>query len=110
MNVGKEIMFLIDRELRARGWTEVKENPDVLAVYAVLVDMEAVDLKDDDNTLAFGETVPAGALYIALADAETEEAVWVGAAAAKVDVVPQTETIKTRLDYAVTQIIARLPE
>jgi len=110
MDIGNEITFLIDRELRARGWTEVKETPNVWVTFAILFDMEAVLIKDEDDTLSFGETVPAGALYVALADGETEQAVWVGAASCTVDEKPQTETVKKRLDYSVSRIITLLPQ
>ena len=49
LNIAKEIMFLIDRELRKRGWTEVTENPDALLAYGVLVDMETLRVKIDPN-------------------------------------------------------------
>src|SRR5210317_809156 len=41
LDVGAEIMFHVDRELRARGRTPVIDEPDMLAIFAVGVDMKA---------------------------------------------------------------------
>ena len=80
MNIAKEIMFLIDRELRARGWTEVTENPSALLAYGVLADYETLKVKIDPNgDLVFEDQVPVGALFVALMDPEIEGAVWIGA-------------------------------
>jgi len=107
MNVAKEIAFLVDRELRARGMTEVKENPDVLVAYAVVVDMEAQKLlQDKDNNMNIVEKVPQNALFVAFADPTSGEAVWVGAASGEVQPNPSVDLVKKRLDYAVTKIVS----
>ena len=107
MNVAKEIAFLVDRELRARGMTEVKENPDVLVAYAVVVDMEAQKLlQDKDNNMNIVATVPQNALFVAFVDPTSGEAVWVGAASGEVQPNPSVDLVKKRLDYAVTKIVS----
>ena len=104
-------MFLIDRELRARGWTEVTENPSALLAYGVLADYETLKVKIDPNgDLVFEDQVPVGALFVALMDPEIEGAVWIGAAAAEILEKPESEAVKKRLDHAVTHIIATLPK
>ena len=42
LDVGAEIKFLVDRELRKRNLSEASGEPDVLVVYAVGVDMESL--------------------------------------------------------------------
>ena len=48
-DIGAEITHLVDTELRDRGMTEVSESPDVLVMYAVGVDMKALDLVTDTD-------------------------------------------------------------
>jgi hypothetical protein len=110
LDVINEVKFLIDRELRAMGWTEVADNPDGLIAYGIVVDMEAIRVKyDPNNTMAVGEIIPTGALYIALVDGETNNTAWLGGAAAPLLEGPEADVVKQRLDYAVTNIISTLP-
>ena len=84
---------------------EVEENPDALIAYDVLVDMQAIrTLYDPDGALAIEETIPAGALYVGLIEADTKISVWVGAAVAPVLENPDQEIVRQRLDYAVTKM------
>jgi len=107
LNVAKEIAFLVDRELRGRGMTEVAENPDVLVAYSIVVDMEAQKLlKDEDNNMDIVANVPQNALFVAFADPDTGEVVWVGAASGEMQEDATNDSIKARLDYAVTKILS----
>ena len=70
-----EIMFLIDRELRARGKSETRVDPDMLVFYGAGIDMESVDIKIDPETeMEEFSKVPRGALLVVLVDTETEVA------------------------------------
>ena len=106
-----EIKFLIDRELRKRGMSESYTSPDVIVAYAAGVDMDALDLKTDpttNNTVL--DNVPQGALVVALVDGDTGFVIWVGAATGEVQTRPDANVAKARLDYAVTQLMGRLPK
>jgi hypothetical protein len=105
-----EITFLIDRELRKRGIVESSVNPDMLVAFAAGIDMDSLEIKvDPKSEIATLENVPQGALVIALVDAETGVAIWAGLATADVQQQPSQETVKKRLDYAVTSMLKKLP-
>lgn len=108
-NIAKEIAFLIDRELRGKGMTEVAENPDVVIGYSAVVDMEAQKLlQDKDNNMDIIATVPQNALFVVFADPHSGEAVWVGAASGEMQENATDESMKARLDYTVTKIIGSI--
>lgn len=105
-----EIQFLINRELRKHGVTEVAENPDLLVAYIAGVDMEALDLDEDaESDLEMMKTSPQGALMILLIDARNGRAVWGALATGDVEGRRSEEEARARLDFAVTQMLARLP-
>jgi hypothetical protein len=105
-----EVKFLIDRELRKHGMAEDSANPDLFVAFAAGIDMDTMELKTNpDDGLEVLENVPVGALTVILIDTETGFAVWAGVATAKVQENPTQETIKKRLDYAVSQMFAKLP-
>ena len=105
-----EIQFLIDRELRQHGATEVSANPDLFVAYIAGVDMEALELEDDPGSdLEMMKSSPQGALMILLIDANTGKAVWGAVATGEVEGRRSEEEARARLDYAVTQMLARLP-
>ena len=83
LDIAGEIEFLVNRELRAKGMTEVFDSPDVLVVYAVGVDMKALNVVDDpkDDSVQFDE-VPKGGVVVILADPESLSVMWVGSAVA----------------------------
>ncbi len=111
LDIASEISWLVDREMRARNFTAVTENPDVLVAFAVAVDMEALVANyDKDKSIWFLENVPTGALFVALLDPVTAEAIWIGVAAAEVLEDPDQETVKKRLDYGMKEIFRTLPK
>ena len=110
-DVDAEIRFLIDRELRKRGLSETDSKPDMLVAYAMGVNMAALKVKENPETKKkFLENVPKGALLIILSDPETEYVMWLGRAAADVLKNPDVATTKARLDYAVTQMLKKIPK
>jgi len=84
-----EIMFLIDRELRKRGMSENTAGP---------------DLKE------FLENVPQGGLVVVLVDSRSGFVIWIGVATAELQESPDTQTVKARLDHAVTQMFNEFPK
>jgi hypothetical protein len=105
-----EIKFLIDRELRKRGMSEDSVNPDMIVAFAAGIDMAsmAIDI-DPKSGLEVLENVPMGALTVILVDANTGLAIWGGVATAEIQQSPDQDTIKKRLDFAVTGMFKQLP-
>jgi len=106
-----EIMFLIDRELRKRGMSETTAGPALVVAFAAGIDMEALGLKVDTKTkLDMLENVPQGGLVVVLVDSRSGFVIWIAVATAEVQESPDTQTIKGRLDHAVTQMFKKLPK
>lgn len=109
-NVGAEIKFLVDRELRAHGMSEDSVNPDLVVAYSVGIDMDSMEIKTDpENDLEVLKNIPQGALTVILVDAQTGLAVWAGVASAELQEYPTIETSKKRLDFAVSEMFSKLP-
>lgn len=106
-----EIKYLIDRELRKRGMLQSSIDPDLIVAFATGINMDALGLKEnpDSDTLNL-VNVPRGGLVIVLVDAESEFAIWAGTAIANFRKQLDTKTARARLDYAVTQLLQKLPE
>jgi len=106
-----EIKFLIDRELRKRGMNESNAQPDMIIAFALGVDMDSLELKVDRETkIEMLENVPKGALIVVAVDSSTGFVIWMGEAIANVQSQISTEEAKKRLDYAVTNLIAKMPK
>ena len=105
-----QIKFLIDRELRKRGMVEDSLNPDMIVIFAAGVDMDVMQYKvDPQSEIDLLENVPLGALSVVLVDTDTEIVIWAGLATAEIQEEPSTEVVKQRLDYAVTEMLKKLP-
>jgi hypothetical protein len=110
LDIGSEIMFLVDRELRDRGWTQVAQSPAVGVIYGVGVDMMAIEaIETDDEDAARFERVPKGGVLIVLTDPGTSEVIWAGSAVADISEEPSVELAKKRLDYAITEMFKKFP-
>lgn len=110
LNIAEDIKFLIDRELRNHKIYSSASSPDLAVVYFMGVDMDKMKLKKDPNTkVEMLKNVPAAALVVALIDAKTENVVWIGSATAEVQDNPSNEVVRERLDYAVTEMMKRMP-
>ncbi len=106
-----EIMFLIDRELRKRGMSENTAGPDLVIAFAAGIDMEALGLKVDTKTkMEFLENVPQGGLVVVLVDSRSGFVIWIGVATAELQESPDMQTVKARLDHAVTQMFKKFPK
>ena len=76
-----EIKYLIDRELRARGFSETTTDPDMVIAFAAGVDMDALQLKTDPETdLDVLTNVPSSGLMIIVVDAKSGFVIWAGVA------------------------------
>jgi hypothetical protein len=106
-----EISFLIDRELRKRGVSQVERNPDILVAYIAGVDMEALELrKDPQQDMEVLQNNPKGALAVIFLSPVNGRAMWAGVATANVEGQRSTEDTKKRLDYAVSEMFRKLPK
>lgn len=104
-----EIQFLIDKELRGKGLTELNSNPDLMVGFALGVDMDALKLvQDGENDLEVLVNVPKAALIVAIIDSRTEHVVWAGKALADVQQEFEDEESKKRLAYAVSSMLKSL--
>ena len=105
-----EVKYLIDRELRKRGLSEVSNNPDLIVAFAAGVDMDAFELKVNPETkMDMLANMPQGGLVIMFIDSQSGFVIWVGAAVAEIQESIDAKTVKARLDYAVTQLFKKLP-
>ena len=110
MNIAGDIKYLIDRELRKRNIYSSVSNPELAVVFFLGVDMEAMKLKMDPQTKAeILKNIPAAALVIALIDTKTKLVVWMGKATAELQENPDDEVVRERLDYAVTEMMKKMP-
>ena len=106
-----EVKFLIDRELRKRGMSENSSTPDALVLFAAGIDMQALGLKEDPDTkIDMIEHIPQGGLAILLIDARRGFIIWAGTATGEVQDRPDTQVVKARLEYAVTQMFKKYPK
>ena len=106
-----EVKFLIDRELRKRGMSEDSLNPDMIVAFAAGIDMEIMEIDiDPKSDLVVLENVPMGALTVILVDANSGLAIWAGVATAEIQQSPDQDTIKKRLEFAVTGMFKQFGE
>ncbi len=106
-----EIKFLIDRELRNRGMSEDSVKPDMFIAYAAGIDMDSLKINiNPESGLGVLEHLPQGGLIVIMVDADTGLAIWGGTAVANIQENPSQETIKKRLDFAVTQMLKKIPK
>ncbi len=110
LDIGAEITFIVDRELRSKGLNQVAVDPDLLAVYAVGVDMKNMELIADEDNVNRLEEAPKGGVAIMFADPVTRRIVWIGTAEADIMEEPDIELAKKRIDYALTTMLKKFPD
>lgn len=109
LDTDEEVRFVINRELRARSINQVDLDPDLLVAFAAGVDATSLELTEHpDNEEDVLATLPKAALVIALVDADTGYVVWMGYASGEVQQQQSIETIRARIDYAVSKIFKQL--
>ena len=105
-----EIKYLIDRELRKRGMNESSVQPDMIIAFALGLDMDALQLKvDQKSKLGTLENVPKGALVIVAVDSSSGFVIWIAEARANLQQDVSSEESKKRLDYAISEMIDKMP-
>jgi hypothetical protein len=109
LDIGAAIRFAVDRELRSKGLTEVVSAPDMLVIYAVGVDMKALNVTIDEDNVERFEEVPKGGILILLVDPESRRAIWAGSAVAELLEEPDQELTEKRIDYAISEMFDDFP-
>lgn len=105
LDTDEEVRHVVNRELRARGFIQVENNPDLLVAFAAGVDTTVLELKKDpDSDKSVPTTAPKAALVIALIDASSGYVVWLGHAKGDAQQQQTIDNIRARIDYAVSQI------
>jgi len=106
-----EIKYLLNRELRNRGMSESATAPDLIVAFAAGINMDALELKENPETeMNVLKNVPQGGLAVALVDSRSGFLVWIGIATADIQHDVDATNAKLRLNYAVTQMINKLPK
>jgi hypothetical protein len=106
-----EIKSLVDAALQKRGMSQTTTNPDLLVAFGAGVDMAALGVKVDPDTKAnMLAYVPQGGLVLVMMDNKTGYLSWVGVATGEIQDDPDDKTIKKRLDYAVSEMIKKMPK
>lgn len=109
LDTDEEVKLAINRELRARNIIPVEKNPDLFIAFSAGIDASTLELiEHPDNEEDVLSTLPKAALVIALVDAETGYAVWIGYASGEVQQQQTIQTIQTRINYAVSKLFKRL--
>jgi hypothetical protein len=86
-------------------------DPDLIVAYAAGIDMDRLELKVDPKTkINMVESVPRGGLIVVLVDSQSGFVIWIGSATAEIQDKPTTQTVKARLDYAVSKLFKQLPK
>ena len=105
LDTDEEVKFAINRELRNHGLIQVDHMPDLLVAYAAGIETSALELNEyPEQGQDMLTNIPKSALLIALSDANTGYIVWLGYAEGETQLKRDIESIKTRIDYAVTEI------
>ena len=105
-DISSDIKFLIDRELRNKDLSEVRdEDAEIAMSFFTGVDMEAQGLKTDPNTnVEIPANIPKAALIVVALDVQTGFVVWIGVATGNVKENASVATTKARIDYAITEM------
>lgn len=110
-DMDEEIKFLIDTELRDQGLIQTSNNPDLVASFALIIQMEELPFNQDPNDeMPDIADIPQGALAITLTDTSLGMEVWVGIAVADTSEAPATDRAIKRLEYVVTELLNTIPD
>jgi hypothetical protein len=108
LDIGSEIVRLVDNQLQAAGKVKVTTDPDILVAYGIGVDMKAMGLVQNPDSEAHRfVTIPKGGLTVAFFDPHVGRAIWAGSAEADLKEKPSVELVQKRLDYAVSQMFKK---
>ena len=104
------VTAMIDRELGKRGLAPAGSSPDLLVTFVAGIEMAALELREDpekqQQTL---QNIPKGALVVMLVDGASRRPAWVGVARADVKRPLESDAIRKRLDYVITEMFRQYP-
>jgi hypothetical protein len=111
LDVASELKFLVDRELRERGRSQVVQDPKMVAIFAIGLDMKAVEvsINPESDTKEF-EPSPKAGVFVYLIHPRTRYVVWAGRAIGDVTENITIEQAKERLEHAVDQMFEDFPD
>ena len=110
LDIEQELKWLINRELRDIGMTEVTVDPDMYVTFTIGIDMSDWELqKMPTENLEPRDSVPQGELYVILVDAVTGYLAWVGKAQANIKYQPIVEEVRQRLNFSVIKMFELYP-
>ena len=110
LDIEQELKWLINRELRDIGMTEVTVDPDMYVTFTIGIDMSDWELqKMPTENLEPSDSVPQGELYVILVDAVTGYLAWVGKAQANIKYQPIVEEVRQRLNFSVIKMFELYP-
>lgn len=110
-DIRAEIRFLVESELRARGWYPVTEKPDVYVVVLVAVDSTQVWEILEHSEGLMQPQMAAGGLLVQIRSGETKEPLWAASALGPVRTEKAQWTdqqARQRLAYGVDRLFAPL--
>ena len=110
VDLDAEIQLMIKGQLNQRGIVEVSTKPDMFVAYAAGVDMAALGLKQNPETMEkMLVNIPRAALVVALVDADTGYVIWLSEAIGEVQQQVDAATVRARIDYAIREMFRLLP-
>ena len=110
LDIASELKFLVDRELRDRGRSQVVADPKMVAIFAIGLDMKAMDVSvNPESEMKEFEPSPKGGIFVFLVHPRTRYVVWAGRAIGDVSSAPSIESAKARLEHAVTEMFEDFP-
>jgi hypothetical protein len=106
-----EVMYLVNKNLRGRGMTVAREQPDLLVSLLIVADVNDIEaIKNERGEALSGfDPVGEGALVVELIDASTGKTVWIGGAEGEIRGSRSTAEGKERLSYAVDKLFEQMP-
>ena len=105
LDTDEEVRFVVNRELRNHGLHQVEYDPDLFVAFAAGIDTTVLELKEDPNhDKKVLTNAPKAALFVALIDADTGFTVWSGYARGDAQKQQSIDDIRTRIDFAISEI------
>jgi len=98
---------LIRETLEKKGKTEVKGDPDFYVAYLFGTDMDAIQIKLDEEGMSTIKNVPEAAMVLMLVDAETGSIIWLSTAEAEYKGLP-LEAKRKRMKFAIEKMLKGL--
>lgn len=111
LDIAGELKFLIDQELRGRGYEAAESNPDFLVGFLVAANIDELKkVEERGGKVSHVEGAGNSGLIIEIIDAKTERTIWVGVALGDAKTDRPKEEVKERMAFAVSELLKKLPD